>query len=60
MDTLDHIGTGDGEEVVISLEIETVVFEPLSTEISLGQRVPLDHGAHRSVEQGDASGKEFA
>ena len=59
MDPLDDIGTGDGEEVVVPLEIMTVILEALATEVGLGERMTLDHRTHGPVEQGDASGEEF-
>jgi hypothetical protein len=37
----------------------SVILEALTTEISLGQGVALDHRSHRAVEQGDAAGEEF-
>ena len=60
MDSLDDVGPGDGEEIVVPLEIVTVILEALAAEVGLGERVALDHRSHRAVEQGDAAGKELA
>ena len=59
MNPLDHIGAGDGEDVVVPLQIMAVILEPLAAEVGLGQRMALDHRSHGSVEQGDAAGEKF-
>ena len=50
MDPLDDFGAGDGEEVVIPLQVVAVPLETLTAEVLLRQRVPLDHRPHGSVE----------
>ena len=50
MDSLDYIGTRDGEKIVVSLQIMAVILESLAAKISLGQRMALNHCSHCSVE----------
>ena len=59
MDSLDDVGPRDREDVIITLQIMAVILEAFAAEVGLCQRMPLDHGSHGPVEQGDAAGKEF-
>ena len=53
MDSLDDVGTGDGEDVVVPLEVVTVILETFSAEVLLRQGMALDHRPHRTIEQGN-------
>jgi hypothetical protein len=44
---------GERQQVVVALEVLTPVGEPLPAVVGLGQLVPLDHRAHRAVQDED-------
>ena len=50
----DDLRLGDRQQVVVALLVVGVVGEPLPAVVGLGQAVPLDHRAHRPVEDEDA------
>ncbi len=54
VDLADHVGPRQDQQVVVPLHILGVILQPLAAEIRLGQRVALDHRAHRAVEEEDA------
>ena len=60
MDSLDHVGTRDGENIVVALQVMPVILESLTPEVLLGQRMTLDHRSHRAVEQGDPTGEKLS
>ena len=47
---LDDIRLCEAEEIVVSLELLRVVFEPLPAKLRLIQLVLLDHRSHRAIE----------
>ena len=48
------VGPREREQVVVALEVAPVVAEALAAERRFVELVPLDHRAHRAVEQHDA------
>ena len=54
MDLADDLWAGQDEDVVGALEVVVVVLEALAAELIFGQRVALDHRAHRAVDDEDA------
>jgi hypothetical protein len=54
MDGLNNLGLREAEQVVVPLEVLRRILKPLPAESSLVQRVGLDHGAHRAVENDNA------
>ena len=59
MDPLNDIGTRDGENVIVALQVLPVIFESLTPEVFLSQGVTLDHRSHRTVEQCDPAGEKL-
>ncbi len=57
VDAADHVGPGEGQQVVVALEVLHVGLEPVDPEVSLGEGVFLDLGPHGSVEDEDALGE---
>ena len=60
VDAGDGLGLGDRQQVVAALEVAMVGGELRAAVVGLAELELLDHGAHRAVEDGDASGEEFA
>ena len=58
MDSLDDVGAGEGEQVVVALQVVRVAGEPRAPEIRLLEVCALDHRAHGAVEHGDARFEE--
>ena len=54
MDALDDVGPRQDEQVVVALQVVRMVAEALTAVVRLGERVALDHGAHRAVQHEDA------
>ena len=54
MDSLDHVGAREHEQVVVAGEIPRVAREPLAAEVGLPEPAALDHRPHRAVEDQDA------
>ncbi len=50
----DDVGPRQHQQVVVALQVARVILEALAAEVGLGQLVPLDHRAHRAVEDEDA------
>ena len=59
MDIANYIRARETEEVVRSHEQSFAVSEALTTEILFLQLVPLDHGAHGTVDHKNAFGQVF-
>jgi hypothetical protein len=57
VDPLDEVRPGETEQVVVAPQVMRMVAEAFAPEIGLGERMLLDHGAHRAVEDGDAPRK---
>ena len=53
VDLAHDLGLGQHQDVVGALQVARVVLEALAAEVRLGQRVALDHRAHRAVEHQD-------
>ncbi len=53
MDLTDRVGLRQDQQVVVALLVVAVVLEPLAAEVRLAQPEPLDHRAHRAVEDED-------
>ena len=53
MNTLNDIGARQQQQVVVALEIMCVAGKAFTAKISLGQAVPLNHGAHSAIEHKD-------
>ena len=51
---LDDVGAGQRQQVVVAFEWARVVFEVPFTEVGFFERVPLDGGAHGTVQYHDA------
>ena len=54
MDALNDIGPCQHQQVVVAFEVLRVVGQARAAEIRLGELFPLDHGAHRAVQDDDA------
>ncbi len=54
MDVPDDIGSRQGQQIVVALQVARVVAKPLTAEIRLGEAVALNHCPHRAVEEEDA------
>ena len=61
MNGQDHVGTRDGQNVVVALErvFVRVEFELLATKVVLVEFIALDHRAHRSVDDENAVGERL-
>ena len=46
----NHVGTGQAEDVIVALHQPRHILEPFTSEVLLLQSVPLNHGAHRTVQ----------
>ena len=55
VDVRHDVGTGQAEQVVVSLHLPGYFFKEFAAEIGLCQVVSLYHGAHRTVKNKDAS-----
>ena len=53
MDRLEDVGAGEGEDVVVALQVLRVVPEALPAVVGLGQAVGLHHRPHRAVDDDD-------
>ena len=53
----DDVGPRQHQHVVVALEVVAVRGEALAAEVALLEPVPLNHRAHRAVEDGDAVGR---
>ena len=53
VDLADHVGAREAQQVVVAEEGDGVGGEVVAAEVGLGERVALDHGAHRAVEDQD-------
>jgi hemoglobin-like flavoprotein len=51
MDTTNNIRTAQRQNVVVALQIASVIAESLASVAPLIEAVLLDHGAHRTVEE---------
>ena len=60
MDAGNQTRASEGEELIVTLDITMVASKALTPVLLLAQTMLLDHGAHRTVEDEDASGKQFA
>ena len=59
VDLLDHLRLRDLQQFVVPLQVLALpVGEPLAAELRLAQTIPLDDGAHRPVDDGDASAEK--
>jgi hypothetical protein len=54
VDAGDDLGRGDAEQIVVALHVGRPVGEPLAAVARLVRAVPLDGGAHGTVENEDA------
>ncbi len=54
MDVADDLRLGDGQQIIVALEVARVVSKALAAIIRLLERIALDHGAHGAVEDQDA------
>jgi hypothetical protein len=60
VDVADGVGLGQDQEVVVALQIVTVVGEALRAEVALRQPQVLDLGPHGAVEHEDAPVRDLA
>ena len=60
MDAPDYLRPSDREEIIIPLQIVTMILESLAPEVRLGKRMLLDHRPHRTVKEGNASGEKLS
>src|SRR5690606_5697667 len=51
---------GEGQQLVVALDVVRMIGEALAAELLLGEAVALDHGAHRAIEDEDPAGEELA
>jgi hypothetical protein len=49
MDSCDHVGAGEREQIMIPLQIMRMILKPLAAEVRLTESVALDHGAHGAI-----------
>src|SRR3569832_2986150 len=54
MDVAHDVGPRERQHVAVVAQVLRVVLEPLAAVIFLGQAEPLQHRAHRTVENADA------
>ena len=54
MDLFDDRWLCEDENVAVALQIASVRCEPLAAEPLFGEAMPLDHRAHRTIEDEDA------
>ena len=59
VDVADDLRLGQHQQVVVALEIRRMVGEARTAVARLVQVVALDHGAHRAVDDEDATGEEI-
>ena len=60
MDLLDDVGPGQNEQVVVTLQRLGVRGESLAPVVLFFEAPALDHRAHRTIDDQDAAGQEFA
>jgi hypothetical protein len=60
VDAGDDVGRGEDQQVVVAAQVARPVGEAVAAEVLLGEPVPLDHRAHRAVEDEDPVGEEGA
>ena len=53
MDVADRLGLREGQQVVVAPQVAVPVGEAVTAVFRLAEGVPLNHGAHRAVEQQD-------
>ena len=53
MNAFDHIGPGDGQQVVVAPEVHRPIGEPRTAIGGLVQCATLDHGAHGAIQNQD-------
>ena len=58
MDTGDHVGAGQRQQIIIPLYIVYVILKPLPTEGRFVESVALDHRAHGAIHDQDALRKQ--
>ena len=58
MDAADDVRLGENEQVVVAFDIARPILEALPAISRFIQLVPLDHGAHRTIQINDAFGQE--
>ncbi len=54
MDVADHVRARQAQQFVVALHVLVEVLETLAAVLRLAQLEALDHGAHGTVEDGDA------
>ncbi len=54
VDSVNHLGLGEHEEIVVALEIARMIREARAAVIGLRRAVALHHRPHRAVEHDDA------
>jgi hypothetical protein len=54
VDIPDDVRLGQGQQVIVALEVAGPVLEPFATVVCFLQPVGLDHGAHGAIEDEDA------
>ena len=59
VDALDDVRPGQGQQIVVALQVGRMVGEALATEIGFFQGVALDHGAHGAVQHQNALGENI-
>ena len=55
----DHIGSGDCQDVVVTLEISVMGGKAVAPKIFFAQRMPLHHGSHGPVHQHNPLGQRL-
>ena len=60
VDGADHVGTCEDQEVVVPFQRTWVIGKAITSKVSFLQRVALDHGAHGTVKDKNAFGKELS
>jgi hypothetical protein len=58
VDAAHHVGTREGQHLVVAGEVAGVVLEALAAKVGLGEALGLDHRAHGAVDDEDALGEQ--
>jgi hypothetical protein len=59
VDLANDLRPGQGQQVVVALEVVRPGLEALAAVVGLAQAVALDHGAHGTVDHQDALGRDL-
>ena len=53
MDPADHVRASENEQVVVALQATGMIAKPVAPKVRFFETRPLDHGAHRTIEEDD-------